>query len=459
MTSEERLRGAFRDLTVRVARDIDPSRRNPSMADLATARSQSEPGRPRRPHWPALAVAAGAFAVLLAGGLALAMTRGDDSAIETGPARETTTDTASDTPATTAQPDEQPTTTTPLGTPGVADDVAPETRLRVVTELVLADVNDPFLNVRLDPDPGADLLAKLPATYTGLAATGRTETASDGGDWIQVHLIDPVSVSTVDRETGEPPSGWVNAAFVEALPEWLPVTTQDVPPCTGGFESVDTGGGLRDGYVYALEGAEVRDDCLRVVVTFGRGQAPVDWYDVPVGTGPAVGLPELFVTSSGRYGASLDLVAVEQAWPLATADGGMFVVRQADRSLDLVTTHHVEDVTITGLPDRGMAVIDLRLGTELPPPGGAGIFLTSPVAVGTGSVDVAGIARPFEATLGVSIEDEGGDSEWRRSIRAATSSARSPRPNTGWEQPIGPRRGARSQCEPRDFRPAPTRSC
>ena len=55
------------------------------------------------------------------------------------------------------------------------------------------------------------------------------------------------------------------------------------------------------------------------------------------------------------------------------------------------------------------ACFDLELGDGSPPPSGAGVVLTSPVLAGSGAVDVVGLARPFEATLEVSLEDASGD--------------------------------------------------
>ncbi len=406
MNPDERLRAAFRDLSERAARDVNPSLGRPTVDPM----TQLDHRRARGPRRPVLAIAAAA--VVTAGAVAaIGLTRGDDgTGLETGPAETSTDDTSNrgsdGSPATTADP---ATTGTADGAPPTGDgEVSPRERRRVATALVVADTDDPFLNVRLDPEPGADLLAKLPATYTGLIATGQTETAADGGRWIEVELVHPVAVTTVERDTGRPPSGWVNAAFTEPLPESLPVTLAEVPACAGGFEPIETGAGLADGHVYGLDAGRVTDDCLRVVVTFGAGRAPFEWYELPGSIGPAAGLPDVVVTMSGGQGASLDLGAVSSAWPTATDDEQVYVVRSVDRSLDLVTPRHVDGVTVTGLPDRGVAVIDLELGDGSPPPSGAGVVLTSPVTTGAGSVAVRGIARPFEATLGVSIEDPSG---------------------------------------------------
>ena len=282
-------------------------------------------------------------------------------------------------------------------------------RFRVATAAVAADTADPFLNVRLDPRADGELLAKLPATYTGLLATGRTETADDGGTWLEVELAHPVAVSSVDRSTGRPPAAWVNAAFVEGLPGGLAVTSDEVRPCAGGFEPVDVGPGLSTGYILGMESGLVEAGCLRTVLTFGAGANVFDWLTVPAGTAPATGLPPVFTTMSGGQGASFELGPVTGVWPRAsdTADG-LYAVRSRDGSIDLLTPRPTDGVTLTGLPERGIVVIDIEIGQGAVPPSGAGVVLTRPPSVGGGSIDVVGLARPFEATLGVTLENESG---------------------------------------------------
>jgi hypothetical protein len=64
---------------------------------------------------------------------------------------------------------------------------------------------------------------------------------------------------------------------------------------------------------------------------------------------------------------------------------------------------------IHGVSERGVVVVVLwldRAGGD--PPAAPGIVVTGPVSAGPGTITVAGIARPFEADLGVSIEDASG---------------------------------------------------
>lgn len=383
--------------------------------------SQPDPSANPRPNVPwrtGLAVAGAA--VLTAAGLAVTLRGGDDDDGDQQVAADQTTTSDDST-----SPGGDPTggdSTDPTDDGGTDDTTDPSggdggtggptiaiDRYRVRTAAVAADAADPYLNLRLSPGSGGDLLAKLPATYTGLAATGRTETAADGGTWVEVELLHPVAVTTVERDTGRPPAGWVNASFVEALPGGLAVTTDEVPACAGGFERIDTGSGLATGYLHGMDSALVEPGCLRVVLTFGEGTNVFDWRTVPEGTAPAGGLPEVFNTMSGGLGATFELGAVTGAWPGATDTGdGVYAVRAPDHSVDLVIPAPVRGVTETGLPERGIVVIDLELGEGDVPPSGAGVVLTRRPQTWRGTIEVVGLSRPFEANLGVHLEDGAG---------------------------------------------------
>lgn len=296
----------------------------------------------------------------------------------------------------------------PFGQPAPGDtaDVEAGDRLRVDTEAVRADTDDPFLNVRAEADGGADLVAKLPPTYRGLRATGDQEATDDGADWIEVQLLHPVSYSGPDPE-GENPTGWVNAAYTVALSEGIGVGLDEVPGCVPAADGDPSTGTLTGtAYVYGLESRFLSDDCLRVVLTFASGSTPFFWTEVPAGTGPASAIPRVLVTSSGGTGLTVDLGDVASAWPAATAtDDGVYVTRDADGTLDLISSLPVRSVEATPLPDIGVVVIDLEV-TGSAPTADRLVVLTDDPLVGAGSVTVSGLARPFEASLGVSIVDE-----------------------------------------------------
>lgn len=298
-------------------------------------------------------------------------------------------------------------------------------RFRVDTDTVRADTADPFLNVRGGPGTDHEVMAKLPPTYTGVRWTGEAETLDDGDLWYLVELVDPVRITPQEPLHGGRPSGWVNATLLQPLPEGLPVTVDEVAACaaTGDTSVASTTGESRP-EVYALASHHLSPSCLRLVVTYGTGPVTWTWEDITAGTGPASTVPPVHVLSRGASGIVIDLGAADQPWPRATEtprptvrDGGVtgteadaYLVRQPDRSLHLWSPVPTRSVAITPVPDRGVVVIDLTVDTDArgPTVTGPHLALTAPPSVGPGSIEVAGIARPFEASLGVSIEDRSG---------------------------------------------------
>ena len=406
MSTDDRIRDAFDDLDQRVARDL--------RADTARPARNRTDDRGWLRH-PGLAIAGlvvviglGAVAIVLAGGDG----DGDQQVATATSTTEPSDQEASDPDPNDPDPDDDAVTGTTsgddVGTDG-PDPVTARARFRVATDRVAADAADPFLNVRVEADPGATLMAKLPATYTGLVATGATATAADGGDWVEVELLHPVAVDRIDDRTGRPVAGWVNAAFVEELVDGVAVGTDEVAACAGADQAAEgRTGSLASGHLYGLESALVGDDCLRIVMTFGAGRAPFEWLGLPATTGPAVDLPGVLVTMSGGQGVAVDLDGIDSAWIDATdTDNGVYLARQDDGGLELLLPTPADEVGITTLAERGIAVIDLRL-TGPAPASGQGVALTRDPLIGPGSVDLVGVARPFEASLGATVVDEDG---------------------------------------------------
>ncbi len=288
----------------------------------------------------------------------------------------------------------------------------PGARYRVDTAKVAADSSDPFLNVRLDAGAQFDILAKLPPNYRGVVATGEATTTDDGATWLQVQLIDPVRVNLGEPLHGGLPTGWVNAAFLVPLRDGIAVGTDEVPACAFPPEERRTFGGLSAaGYVYGLESGFVGGgtDCLRVVVTLAAGSNPFLWDQVPAGTGPASAIPDAFVSSSGGTGVSVELGDnITSVWTGATeTDDDVYIARSSDGTVDLISPVPVSRVGVTPLADSGIVVIDMEIAGDAPLTGRF-VALTDDPVVGSGTVTVTGLARPFEANLGVSIIDDGG---------------------------------------------------
>ncbi len=282
-------------------------------------------------------------------------------------------------------------------------------RFRVDTERIQADTGDPFLNVRAGAGVDQTLLAKLPPGYRGLEATGATEDV-DGQTWIEVSLMNPVAFNGSVESPFDRPTGWLSGALVLPLADGIAVGQDEVPTCRG--DQVLTAAGDADQFhVAGLESTMITDDCLRVVMTLAEGSAAFEWGD----DSGAYGLPNVGVVDAS-FGAHLDLSATGTAWPGATdTDDGVFIVRDGDEEnassvcprscLDLRVLRPVESVSTTMLPDLGMVVVDVELsGTDNFDPNSP-VHLTGELRTESGAVITEGIARPFEASVGVKITD------------------------------------------------------
>ncbi len=382
MNPEDRIRAAFSELRDRV------------------------PDQPTRPMHPAgvrrlVPALAGIATVAVIGLLAWQILPGERPV--TGPSTETSSP-SSTTPATGATPTTggPVTTTQPVG--------GEVTRYRVDTEKVLADTSDPYLNLRYDPSADSPIVAKLPPTYTGLVRAGEITAGPDGGEWMRVSLKDPVQILNTETTEDAVVYGWVNTAFVEPLPEGLPVTLAEIPACTGETTGITEPAGSRPPEnVYALESGLVAEDCLRIVLTFGTGPASFDWLSTAAEAGPANYLPTIQELQS-RQPYTLDLRDIAAVNPTATdTPDGVYIVRTADLTVQMWAPLPVTESTVWGLNERGIVVVDLRLDTEATPPAGALVTLTRPPLISNGSISVTGITRAFEANLGVVIEDENGN--------------------------------------------------
>ncbi len=110
------------------------------------------------------------------------------------------------------------------------------------------------------------------------------------------------------------------------------------------------------------------------------------------------------------FGAVVDLGGVRSAWSGATETAdGIYLVRDGDR-LQLWSPTPVDRLTVHRLDDRGIVVVDLVVDSErAASPTGPGVVLTRQPWAGLGSFEAIGIARPFEANLGVAIYDDSGN--------------------------------------------------
>ena len=280
-------------------------------------------------------------------------------------------------------------------------------RYRVNAAMVAADTVDPYLNVRHRPGTSNDIKAKLPPTYAGIRWTGESQQSEDGQTWYMVELLDPIAVNLLEPLHGGVPAGWVNSTYLEELPEGVRVTSEELPPCSGAGE-FGSEGGNSDTHVSSLEIAEIGPGCTRVVLGFSTGQASYGFEDVPSGTRPAGSLPRWY-ESQGPYPMIINLPDTITVWPGATDAEGVYVVRERDGSLSLRVMHPANTTYIHSLPDKGLIVVDLRVTAQSSPAAGNNVVLNFPPMIADGAISVTGFARPFEATLGISIEDAAGD--------------------------------------------------
>lgn len=390
MKPEDRIRAAYRSLAARAARDVD--------AGVELGRLRKERGRRMTP-----ALTAAVVAVALIGSVALFARFAGPGSAPQGPADAVPPSTSTSRPLTVDDPTRgsNPTTTPPPA----ADQV---TLYRVDSTRVAADVADPFLDVRVEPDPEARIVAKLPPTYSGVRWLGDARVAPDGAVWYRVQLEDPVpvDVGVVGAGLAGPVGGWVDSAFLIPLPEGLPVTASELTPCDGGTDFERTGPETPM-HVSSLRAAEIAPGCTRIVLGFSTGPAPSTWSDVGPGTAPAATLPTWQMVSS-PWPLIVQFPDITSAWPDAAGLPGFHLVRQPDRSLSLTVTHPADDVWIRSIPARGLLVVDLRDSARPEPPAGPAVSLTREPTTGPGSVEATGLARPFEGHLSVWVEGPDG---------------------------------------------------
>lgn len=222
--------------------------------------------------------------------------------------------------------------------------------------------------------------------------------------------IPPVSEPATTTTTQEPAST-TTTEFVETTTtvvagDDLPVTASEMPPCEG--EPVYAGERAEATMAVAtLHSGEVADGCRRIVVGFagdGGSTAVPWWYEAQSPWPLVVELP--------------DTTAVA---PEATDADGAYVVRRPDRSLALVVLVPADEVLVRSIPDRGMLVIDLTEGDRSVLPSLGTVALTRPIQANAGTIEVSGIARPFEANLGVHVEDAGTGGTEGRPVEAVFS--------------------------------------
>lgn len=375
MNSDDRLRQAFDDLERRAER-VDPQF---SLQRLPR-------GSERRGWVPALAGAGAVLAVI--GVVALSgFLSGPDDDIVTGPTTDSTVVTT-----------EVPSTTTP---DFVTTTWAPFDDPLLPTHRVSGVAADDVLNVRREPGAGSALYAALPPDYAGIRLVDNVAVVEDGGEWWQVELLDPVRL--IDRGEsldGAPIVGWVNSAFlVEYDPRLL-----EVEPCTGEIGPVPSASGTAPDHTYSLRQFSL-DGCIRTVVTFGQNfdEFRPRYDEISTDVRPA-GTPELRrETVNGTTVLVLEGVPYAWATQSGTFQSSVALVGRWTDGYSLAIYVTVPGSASVRVADTGQLVIDV---TPLAPAGASGggfHLLGAPVVGAGGSLEVWGLARPFEANIGTAI--------------------------------------------------------
>ena len=380
MNSDDRLREAFDDLQHR-AETVDPQ-----FSLQRMSRSSTE----RRAWVPALAGAAVVLAVI--GGVAV-------SGLLSGPDTDdvvATTTVPSD--STTLVPDS---TTTSLDDPVTTTTVvAPEDSSELPTHRVVGVAADDVLNVRVDPGADADVLAELPPNYRGIRVIDNVEIVEDGGEWRQVRLVDPIRLVGLEEPLhGAPIVGWVNSAFIEPHDP----SVSDAFPCGGQMTSTIEATGPDPDHVYSIRQFGL-GGCIRTVVTFGQNfdeQRPL--YDrISTDVRPA-GIPDIRWEQVNGV-AVLILEDVPYAWATESntyESSAALVGRWTDGSLAIFLT--IPGATSIQISETGDLVIDVTPFTAITPLAGNGFHILGEPVVGPGTIEVWGLARPFEANVGTTI--------------------------------------------------------
>jgi hypothetical protein len=381
MSNDDRLRRAFEELEQRTE-SVDPR------FSLQRLPRPSE----RRGWIPALAGAGAVLAVI-----GVVAVSGLLSGSETDVVDTTVPETSTLLPETSTTATVVVETTTTM----VPTEASPD----LPTHSVVGVADDDVLNVRVDPGADADLLAELPPDYRGIRAIDNVEIVTDGGEWRQVVLLDPVRLIGLEEPLhGAPITGWVNSAFLEphdpSAPERL--------PCGGQMTSTIEATGTDPDHVYAIRQFGL-GGCIRTVVTFGQNfdEARPLYDRFSTDVRPA-GIPNIHWEQVNGV-AVLILEDVPYAW--ATESGSFessaaLVGRWTDGSLAIFLT--IPGTTSVQVSDTGDLIIDVTPFGMTPLAGNGLHILGEPVAGPGGTIEVWGLARPFEANIGTILLDSTG---------------------------------------------------
>lgn len=303
-----------------------------------------------------------------------------------------------------AGPDDEPVDPKTPAVPGTPQDVYEVTRV----------ASDDVLNARRGPGVENPIVFTLAADATGVVAFGDPVTAPGGGEWIEVYN----PVSGLDEEDD---SGWVSLAFLRPQP------VPDARPCLfngpqdhyigGEWSTADRVGPDSTARVVSSVDTYRFGGCIRTVIQFGTS--------LENGAPPATGLPaDITVTAGGPtvvdLGSTVTFARSDGADSRAVGNDGWiyptFVAIDGDGGLsaELYMPSDLVGVEFDSIASR--IVIDVADGSPDDPRGSEPVRppIERDGVVVTGGGDdgawftVTGLARPFEATLGLSLRNADG---------------------------------------------------
>lgn len=303
-------------------------------------------------------------------------------------------------PATPAPPVTAPPATDPpaLGD-GFHDVITVGAPIRLTSTHRVANVaSDDVLNARRIPGAGGPLAAELDPAYSTFRFTGETTTVADGGTWMKIVLSDPAVQLVFGPEPYEIPWGWVNAHYTEPIDEISPIGGS----CDVTGVPSPHAGDPNSAYDQVIDLLLLEfGGCSQLLITLAQGDG-VDHLGVT--------LPDV-ATSAIPGGLRLEILPPESGWlqvlwpatELFTTDVEVFVARGPGGAvrIDLLGI----DVAETAyLADQGQIVVSFEAAGGPFPDRDASVAANAP-SVEAGVWTISGYARPFEASLSVSVRD------------------------------------------------------
>lgn len=315
-----------------------------------------------------------------------------------------------------------------------------------VSNIVGVDEND-TLNARSGSGTDFDVLFEFPPDATGVVHTGAVETSSDGATWVEVFA--PASGAQND-------SGWVNAAFLTET------SVTDAQPCLFngpqdhyiGIDWTNTAG-RADSDAAVITNIETYrfGGCIRTVFEFSNGWSYQDGGAQRVATLPTDIVVTRHSDAEHNFGALIDIdfgasingaevVSARFIEPMGVDHSTFAAMAGPDRRIEGTIYGPTSVVSVRFDNAKGRVIVDVAdidvpldadpellswVGANVQPIINEEHFVLTGVSSSGDRArwSFAGLARPFEATLGVDIIDTEGapiDVTWTNGVNSVGAS-------------------------------------